>query len=220
MPRSRRRRARPDGARALTWAELAAAHGGSLAALGTADLPPGVLLDPATGNQLGTLDYMLAVHGVDLELDVETGLVTVLRYVACQDVGHLANPEIVRGQVLGSIAMGVAQALSERIVVAGGAVENDRLHDYLVPTALDAPAAPILVMLESGTGLGPYGAKGCGEVGTVAAPCAIAAALHDALGVQLDIPATPDEILRGVAAAVDAQATAAQRAAQQTHDRR
>jgi CO/xanthine dehydrogenase Mo-binding subunit/aerobic-type carbon monoxide dehydrogenase small subunit (CoxS/CutS family) len=198
-----------DGARALTWGELASAHGGSLAALGTACLPPGALLDPATGNQLGTLDYMLAVHGVDLAIDIETGLVTILRYAGCQDVGHLANPEIVRGQVIGSIAMGVAQALSERIVIAGGAaggaaggvVENARLHDYLVPTALDAPAAPILVMLESGSGLGPAGAKGCGEVGTVAAPCAIAAALHDALGVQLDIPATPDEILRRVAPA-------------------
>ena len=192
-----------DGSRALGWGELASAHGGSLAALGDACLPPGALLDPATGNQIGTLDYMLAVHGVDLELDVATGLVTVLRYVGCQDVGHVANPEIVRGQVIGSIAMGVAQALSERVViaggvaggVAGGAVENDRLHDYLVPTSLDAPAAPILVMLESGGGLGPSGAKGCGEVGTVAAPCAIAAALYDALGVQLDIPATPDEIL-------------------------
>jgi CO/xanthine dehydrogenase Mo-binding subunit len=192
------------GDRALTWGELAAAHGGSLAALGDACLPPGALLDPATGNQIGTLDYMLAVHGVDLELDVDTGLVTVLRYVGCQDVGHLASPEIVRGQVLGSIAMGVAQALSERIVVAGGAVENDRLHDYLVPTALDAPAAPILIMLDSGSGLGPSGAKGCGEVGTVAAPCATAAALHDALGVQLDLPATPDEILRHVSALVSA----------------
>jgi CO/xanthine dehydrogenase Mo-binding subunit len=138
---------------------------------------------------------MFAVHAVDLELDIETGLVTILRYVGCQDVGRTFNPEIVRGQIIGSIAMGVAQALHERVVTRGGAVENDRLHDYLIPTSLDAPAAPITILLESGDGQGPGGAKGCGEVGTVAAPCAIANALHDALGVQLDIPATPDEIL-------------------------
>jgi len=184
-----------EGTRALAWRELAAAHGGTLAAVGDACIPRGVLLDPATGNQIGPIDHMFAVHGVDLEIDTETGMVTVLRYMGCQDVGKVLNVEIVRGQVIGSIAMGVAQALWERVVVSDGAVENDRLLDYLVPTSLDALVAPILVQLESGDGRGPQGAKGCGEVGTVAAPCAIANALYDALGVQLDIPATPDEIL-------------------------
>ena len=183
-----------EGTREATWAELAAARGGVLAAVGDATILPGVLLDPATGNQIGPTDHMFAVHGVDLEVDVATGMVSVLRYVGAQDVGHVWNPEIVRGQVIGSIAMGVAQALWERIVVRDGAVENDRLHDYLVPTALDALADPLIVQIESGDGKGPGGAKGCGEVGTVAAPCAIANALYDALGVQLDIPATPDEI--------------------------
>jgi carbon-monoxide dehydrogenase large subunit len=86
-----------------------------------------------------------------------------------------------------------------------------------VPTALDALVDPLIVQIESGDGMGPGGAKGCGEVGTVAAPCAIANALYDALGVQLDIPATPDVILaqvgdRQIADSADADQRPAARA--------
>jgi xanthine dehydrogenase molybdenum-binding subunit len=188
------------GGRRISWGDLAARQGRELSAIGEACIPAGVLLDPETGNQIGPIDHMFAAHAVDIAVDRETGKVTILRYVGCQDVGKILNSEIVRGQVLGSIAMGAAQALWEKLFVTDGAVENDRLHDYLVPTSLDVPAQPIVENLESGDGMGPDGAKGCGEAGAVAAPIAIANALFDAIGVQLDIPATPESILAALRA--------------------
>jgi CO/xanthine dehydrogenase Mo-binding subunit len=188
--------ARAGGDGAVTWAELAAREGGTLSAVGAATIPSGELLDPKSGNQLGPIDHMFASHGCDLAVDEQTGQVTILRYVACQDVGRALNPEIVRGQLLGSVAMGVGQALMEKVFLVDGAVQNALLHDYLVPTCLDVPAAPIVEILESGDGFGPSGAKGCGEAGAVAAPITIANALYDALGAQpTRIPATPEDLL-------------------------
>jgi xanthine dehydrogenase molybdenum-binding subunit len=188
--------ARPDGAGAITWAQLAAHEGGSFSAVGAATIPSGDLLDRRSGNQVGPIDRMIASHGCDLAVDEQTGRVTILRYVACQDVGRAINPEMVRGQLLGSIAMGVGQALLEKVFRAKGAVQNPLLHDYLVPTSLDVPVAPIIEILESGDGFGPHGAKGCGEASAVAAPITIANALYDALGAQPTcIPATPEDLV-------------------------
>jgi CO/xanthine dehydrogenase Mo-binding subunit len=187
---------RANGA-GVTWAELAAHAGGELSAVGDATIPSGYLLDPNTGNQSGPIDHMIASHGCDLAVDEQTGQVTILRFVACHDVGRALNPEIIRGQVLGSIAMGVGQALLEKVHFANGVMQNALLHDYLVPTSLDVPTAPIVEILESGDGMGPQGAKGAGEVGAVATPIAIAHALYDALGQQPPrIPATPEDILQ------------------------
>jgi CO/xanthine dehydrogenase Mo-binding subunit len=183
----------------VSWGELARHRAGTLASVGDAQIPPGHLFDPSTGNQIGAFDHMFASHGCDVAVDRETGKVEILRYVACQDVGRALNVEAIRGQMIGSIAMGVAQALSEKIFVKDGAVANAALHDYLVPTSLDAPADPTIEILESEDGFGPHGAKGCGEAGAVASPIAVANALYDALGVQLDIPATPEDVLGALA---------------------
>jgi CO/xanthine dehydrogenase Mo-binding subunit len=190
-----RRRSRPD--ECIPWTKIAEAAGGSLVALGQASIPFGLLLDPATGNQMGPIDYMFASHGVDLAVNRSTGQVKILRYVACQDVGKALNLAVVRGQIIGSVAMGLGQALLEKMVVSGGEVKNATMLDYHVPTALDVPEDPIVIILESGGGHGPSGAKGVGEAGAVAAPIAIANALYDALGVQLTaIPATPEDIVQ------------------------
>jgi CO/xanthine dehydrogenase Mo-binding subunit len=187
---------RADASRRIAWAALAAHAGGTLAALGEAHLPPGVLLNPATGNQVGAVDHMQASHGCDVAVHRDTGEVRILRYVACHDVGRALDPIAIRGQILGGIAMGVGQALWEHIVVERGQVQTVGLHEYLVPTALDVPRDVKIEILESGGGLGPDGAKGVGEAAAVAAPIAVANALYDALGVQLTcIPATPEDIV-------------------------
>jgi CO/xanthine dehydrogenase Mo-binding subunit len=181
----------PD--RALSWAELAREAGGRLAAVGRATMPRRWLLDPSTGSQAGAVDAMPATHIVDVEVEPESGRVRIVRYVACHDVGRVLNPRVVRGQVLGGIAMGVGQALLERLRVENGRVLSSGLRDYLVPTSLDVPAEVDLELLELGEGLGPHGARGIGEAAAVAAPAAIANAVYDALGTQLaEIPATPD----------------------------
>jgi xanthine dehydrogenase molybdenum-binding subunit len=186
-----------DPARALTWGELAEAAGGSLRAVGRATLPSAPLLDRATGNQTGPLDFMPATHYCELAVEPESGAVRILRYLACHDVGRAVNPRAVRGQLLGGIAMGIGQALFERLHLEDGRVGTTGLRDYLVPTSLDLPDEIELELLELESGLGPFGAKGVGEAGAVAAPAAVANALYDALDEQLPgLPATPDEIAR------------------------
>ena len=185
-----------DPSRAVDWAELAEAAGGRIAAVGRAVLPRRPLLDPSTGSQAGPVDVMPATHAVDVAVQPESGQVRILRYVACHEVGRVLSPRIVRGQVLGGIAMGVGQALLERLRRPDG-LPVTGFRDYLVPTSLDVPADVELELLELGDGLGPHGAKGIGESAAVAAPAALANALYDALGVQVpEIPATPDLVAR------------------------
>jgi CO/xanthine dehydrogenase Mo-binding subunit len=158
---------------------------------------------------------MFTTHGVDLAIHRETGEVRVLRYAACQDVGRALNPAAVRGQMSGGIAMGVGQALLERMAFGpGGAPTNTTMLDYHVPTSLDAPADPVLIVLESGGGRGPFGSKGVGEASAVAAPIAIANALHDALGVQVSaIPAAAEDLARLLEERDDAPPAASSRRA-------
>jgi CO/xanthine dehydrogenase Mo-binding subunit len=176
--------------------ELARQSGGRLQAIGRATLPFGALFDHRTGNQVGPVDHMFATHGCDLAVHPETGEVRILRYVACQDVGKALDPETVRGQIVGGVAMGVSQTLFERIGFPDGKANVVTLHAYHVVTSLDAPRDIDIVNLETESGLGPRGAKGVGEAGCVAAPVAMANALYDALGVQLtQIYASPEEIV-------------------------
>jgi CO/xanthine dehydrogenase Mo-binding subunit/aerobic-type carbon monoxide dehydrogenase small subunit (CoxS/CutS family) len=183
----------PD--KSVAWGQLAKEAGGTLAAIGRATIPPGRLLVPGTGNQVGPIDHMYASHGVDLTVNRETGEVKILHYVACHDVGKALNPAAVRGQILGSIAMGLGQAIMEKMFVENGAVKNVTMHDYLLPSMLDVPLDPEIIILESEDGRGPAGAKGVAEAGAVAAPAAIAHALFDALGTQFAIPVTPEDLV-------------------------
>jgi CO/xanthine dehydrogenase Mo-binding subunit len=186
-----------DPSRALSWAELAGAAGGRLVGVGRSVLPHRALLDPATGSQAGTIDAMPATHVCDVAVHPESGEVRILNYVACHDVGRVLSPRVVRGQVLGGIAMGVGQALFERLRVTDGRVTSTGLRDYLVPTTLDVPSDVEVEIVEGGDGLGPFFAKGIGEAAAVAAPPAIANAVYEALGKQItEIPATPDLIPR------------------------
>ncbi|NUP06477.1 MAG: molybdopterin-dependent oxidoreductase [Polyangiaceae bacterium] len=187
--------ARSDPKRALDWAALAKAAGGELAVIGSAVLPSGALLSTKTGNQSGSIDHMLATHACDLRVHLVSGRVEILRYVASQDVGAVLDPATVRGQIVGGIAMGVGQALWERIPTADARGSVGGLHEYHVGTSLDVPSSIEIVLLGSGTGLGPRGAKGVGEVGAVAAPIAVVNALYDALGTQIHtMTTTPEEI--------------------------
>jgi aerobic carbon-monoxide dehydrogenase large subunit len=187
--------------------ELAAAADGELAAVGTARLPKGHLLDRATGNQVGPTEFMDAAHACDLAVHPRTGEVRILRYLAVHDVGRMFDPEIVRGQITGGIIMGISQVLSENLQLRDGVVHANTLRSYLIPTPLDVPALLELELLESGTGQGPQGARGVGEVGTVAAPSAVAAALADALSIPIDsIPQTPIDLVAALAKGDDQNA--------------
>jgi CO/xanthine dehydrogenase Mo-binding subunit len=187
---------RTNPASRITWTELAQQQGSKLEAVGESHLPKGMLFQARTGNQVGPVDFVYASHGCDIAIDPATGQVKILHYVASHDVGRVLDAEAVRGQLLGGIVMGISQALHEVLAVQNGQAGIKALHDYLIPTCLDVPQNIDLHILESGTGLGPGGAKGIGEIAAVVAPIAIANAVYDALGVQpTAIPITPEQII-------------------------
>ena len=138
-------------------------------------------------------------------MDIETGAVKILRYVAVHDSGRLINPMIVDGQVLGGIVHGIGNALLEWMRFDDAAQpQTTTLADYLLPTAADVPHMAI-IHLESPTPLNPLGIKGAGEGGTIPAPAAIISAVEDALvpfGVRIaQSPITPQRLVELIARA-------------------
>jgi 2-furoyl-CoA dehydrogenase large subunit len=130
-----------------------------------------------------------------VEVERETGAVTVLDYTTVHDAGRLLNPLLAGGQVRGGFAHGVGAALFERVVYDdAGNLLTGTLMDYLCPTAPDLPALTISHR-ETPSPFTPLGAKGLGEGNTMSAPAAIANAVADALGVELvELPLTAPRV--------------------------
>jgi carbon-monoxide dehydrogenase large subunit len=146
-----------------------------------------------------TVTYASAVHVAQVEVDVETGGVKLLRYVVAHDCGKVINPIIVDGQVHGGVAQGVGGALFEEMAYDEQAqLLTGSLMDYAVPKADDLPSIET-VHLEFPSPRNPLGAKGLGEGGAISPPAAIANAIEDALapfGVRVtETPVTPARIL-------------------------
>src|SRR5579859_6994597 len=151
--------------------------------------------DPSTGQGDTFPDYTYGTHAADVEVDTETGQVTVLRYAACHDVGRAINPMRVQGQIQGGAMQGLGYALTEDMAIEDGYVQAILFANYLIPNARDFPDV-LVDIVESGEGKGPLGARGIGEppIGNVAAT--IASAIQDAIGVRPDrLPMTPERIL-------------------------
>ncbi|MBS1678242.1 MAG: xanthine dehydrogenase family protein [Actinobacteria bacterium] len=145
-------------------------------------------------------DFAYSCHGVEVEVDTETGRVQILRYVAAHDVGRAINPQSVRGQIEGGATMGIGQALYERVVFEDARNVTRKLANYLVPTAVEAPEIETIV-LESGEGLGPFHSRGVGEPPVSPPAPAIAAALRDATGATFTAtPFAPERVLATLAA--------------------
>ncbi|MBX3050451.1 MAG: xanthine dehydrogenase family protein molybdopterin-binding subunit [Caldilineaceae bacterium] len=142
-----------------------------------------------------------ATHIVDVEVDEETGKVTILRYTAIQDVGHAIHPSYVEGQIQGGVAQGVGWALNEEYIYnAEGHLVNSSLLDYRMPTALDLPMIET-VMIEVPNPNHPYGVRGVGEVPIVPPAAAIANAIYDATGVRMtELPMSPARLLEALLA--------------------
>jgi xanthine dehydrogenase molybdenum-binding subunit len=139
--------------------------------------------------------YAYGSHGVELEVDKETGKVKILKYIAAHDVGRAINPMLLKGQIYGAAVMGVGYALTEQLKLEKGEVMNPNFRDYKILTAKDAiPIEPVII--ETIDEAGPFGAKGIGEPGCVPTAPAIANAIYDAIGVRIkDLPITPEKIL-------------------------
>ncbi len=138
--------------------------------------------------------YSFGAHAAEVEVDLETGRVRVLRVLAAHDVGRAINPMLVEGQVEGGIAMGLGYALSERLQVEQGRPANGSYREYGLPTALDVPKVET-VLIETHDPEGPFGAKGVGEMGVPPVAAAVANAIFDAVGVRINrLPITPERI--------------------------
>jgi CO/xanthine dehydrogenase Mo-binding subunit len=191
------RRAGDAGGVSVTLAELAAAcerRAISTAHLATWRAQAGAF-DPRTGQGDTFPDYTYGTHAADVEVDTETGQVTVLNYTACHDVGRAINPMRVEGQIQGAAMQGLGYALTEDMAIDDGYVQASLFANYLIPNAHDFPDVQVAI-IESGEGKGPLGARGIGEppIGNVAAT--IASAIQDAIGVRpTELPMTPERIL-------------------------
>jgi CO/xanthine dehydrogenase Mo-binding subunit len=143
------------------------------------------------------------VHVCDVEIDPETGHVTVLRYTAAQDVGKAIHPSYVEGQIQGGVAQGVGWALNEEYIFdREGRMENAGFLDYRVPVASDLPMIDA-ILVEVANPRHPFGAKGVGEVPIVPPLAAVANAVRSAIGVRMtELPLSPPKIR----AALDARA--------------
>jgi CO/xanthine dehydrogenase Mo-binding subunit len=155
-------------------------------------------LDLETGDGVPNYCYGYVAQAVEVEVDLRTGLVRVLRVVSVHDVGRAINRQQVEGQIEGCIAQAVGFALTENFICKDGKIVTPYLSTYLLPTALDMPEVhPIIV--ESADPNGPYGARGMAEMALVPFAPAVAAAIHDATGVWVsDLPMTPERVLRAL----------------------
>ncbi len=136
-----------------------------------------------------------ATHIVDVEVDPETGKVTILRYTAVQDVGTAVHPAYVEGQIQGGVTQGVGWALNEEYFYdKEGHLLNSSLLDYRMPTALDLPMIDT-VLVEVPNPSHPYGVRGVGEVPIVPPAAALANAIHNAIGMRMrELPMSPAKV--------------------------
>jgi CO/xanthine dehydrogenase Mo-binding subunit len=156
--------------------------------------PVGQVMDFETGQGRVFPDFTFGTQAVEVEVDEATGVVRVLKLVSCYDVGRVINRNSVEGQMEGGAAMGLGYALTEDDVLEQGVSKTANLMTYLIPTALDVPDITTIV-LESGEGAGPWGARGIGEPAMVATAPAIANAVYDATGARITrLPLTPERV--------------------------
>jgi CO/xanthine dehydrogenase Mo-binding subunit len=152
-------------------------------------------IDPETGQGRVHPDYAFGAQAVEVSVDTETGEIKVLKSVGAHDVGQAINPQAVAGQIEGGTAQGQGYALSEEMIYRNGQLTTPSLSEYLIPTAMDMPEVESII-LESRSGLGPFGAKGIGEPAMTPVAPAIANAVADAIGVRIfDLPITPEKVV-------------------------
>jgi carbon-monoxide dehydrogenase large subunit len=158
-------------------------------------------MDPETGqSERPSIFWMYAAAGAEVEVDPETGEVTVMRLVAAGDAGKAINPLACEQQIEGSAVMGLGMAVMEELVWDGGRTLNPTFLDYKLPTTVDMPATEALIV-ESGHPEGPYGAKGIGEPAVAPVPAAVGNAVLDAAGVQVhDLPIRAEKVYRSLRA--------------------
>ena len=160
-------------------------------------------LDAAEVAKIDIHTFPNGCHMAEVEIDPDTGMIAVLRYIVCDDVGKAVNPMIVRGQVHGGVAQGFGQAVMEQTAYdpQSGQLLSGSFMDYALPRAADLPDIEV-DLIEVPCLTNPLGVKGAGEAGAVGSPPAVINAIVDALsyaGVKsIDMPATPEKVWKAL----------------------
>lgn len=161
--------------------------------------PPNELPDFEKGFGNISATYAYGTQGAEVEVDVETGEVRILRMVAAHDVGKVLNPLALKGQIYGAIAQGIGYALYEELQSHQGRILNPNFRDYKIPTIQEMNFPVDIEFIETNDRFGPFGSKGVAEPGLVPTAPAIANAIYDAINVRIrDLPITPEKILAGL----------------------
>jgi carbon-monoxide dehydrogenase large subunit len=177
-----------------TWADLAAASKDA-----------GEPLAHENRFEASSPTFPFGAHVAVVEVDTETGAVTHLRHIACDDAGRVLNPMLLEGQIHGGVAQGTAQALLEEVRYdSDGNPITSNLADYAMISAAELPSIEVIHM-ETPTFVNPLGAKGIGESGTIGSTPAVQSAVVDALshlGIRhIDMPATAERVWSAISAA-------------------
>jgi CO/xanthine dehydrogenase Mo-binding subunit len=158
----------------------------------------------ATDMQTGQSDnvtahWMCGATGAEVEVDTRTGHVRILNLVTAVDAGKAINPFACRQQIAGASLQGTGPALFEEMLHEAGQLTNPSFADYKIPSFLDLPERMQPLIVETAHDDGPFGAKGIGEAGIFAIAPAIANAVAAAVGARvLDLPITPEKVLRAI----------------------
>jgi CO/xanthine dehydrogenase Mo-binding subunit len=161
--------------------------------------PPTTPYDPETGKAEPNFTYGYVAQVVDVAVDSETGQIRIERVVCADDVGRAVNPQQVQGQIEGGVVQAAGWAVLENFQMRDGQVLTPRLSSYLIPGVLDVPDRVESVILEHPDPIGPWGARGMGEMPFLPLAPALTAAVHAATGVWFDeLPLTPERVLAGL----------------------
>jgi CO/xanthine dehydrogenase Mo-binding subunit len=146
-------------------------------------------LDPETGQgERAVVHYTTGAQAVEVEVDLISGRVSVIRAVAAFDVGKAINPDMVKAQMEGGFVQGMSSALFESMQLRHGVMQNPSFVDYRIATSADIPEEIQAIIVEVPQDDGPWGARGIGEHAMVPTIPAIANAIYDAVGVRMDGP--------------------------------
>ena len=155
------------------------------------------LSDPET-SQGGkpNVHYTVGASAIKIEVDTQTGKITIPKVILAVDVGKAINPDLVKGQVIGGLVQGIATVLYEDMRFDdNGRLLNPNFTDYKIPTSLDIPKEVIAILIEVAQPDGPFGARGVGEHTMIPAAPIIANAVEDALGIRIkSLPITAEKI--------------------------
>jgi len=157
-------------------------------------------LDPETGQGRPALMWTFGAQGAEVEVDIETGDVRVLKVVTALDLGKALNPLLVKSQIYGGVVQGLGTALVEEFIFnEKGVLLNNNLTDYKIFRAPDIPDEFVPILIENPQRNAPYGARGIGEHPTISIGPAVANAIHDATGVDFyDLPMSREKVWLGI----------------------